>query len=144
MREPVTEVGKLGPLVARKVDSFSRALISVADLVDRFGGVFFDRGKVYVCTPDGVGPIITCIGHRNEVRLYGFDLEALVKHEHKLQKRGADSAGGFVEECSTSAEDAMPTLAASAFSACASRPECSASPTGMRCRTTVGMPTCES
>ena len=140
--EPVAEIGSLGPLLARKVNSFSRALISVSDLVERFGGVFFDRNKVYVCTPDGVGPITTCIGERNDVRLYSFDLKALMKHERLVQRRGAESVGGFADVCATAVACSRGTGVASSSVTCSPSTFCPGAPTGVRCRNSLGGTTC--
>ena len=49
--ENIVEEGRLGPLLnAKKVVSFSRSLISVRDLVEQYGGVWFDADGVHVVT----------------------------------------------------------------------------------------------
>ena len=55
-RENIHETGALGPLTnVKKVRSFPRSLISVRDIVEKFGGVYFDGRGVHVVTlVDGV------------------------------------------------------------------------------------------
>merc|ERR1712185_726340 len=50
-REPIAEVGCLGPLRnVQRVNSFTRTLVSVADLVEQFGVVMFDSSGTYLGT----------------------------------------------------------------------------------------------
>ena len=91
-RENVHETGTLGPLTnVKKVRSFPRSLISVRDIVEKFGGVYFDGRGVHVVTlGDGVsigdltgGDGIKCvteIGQTTPARLYSFDIDQLEAH----------------------------------------------------------------
>ena len=84
-RSAIVEVGNAGPLKgAKRVNTFTRPLISVGELTEQFGGVLFDRGHVYVVSRCGETTISTCIGKRNEARLYTFDVQALAEHQADL------------------------------------------------------------
>ena len=78
--EDIAEVGDLGPLRARKVNSFTRTLVSVRDLADKFGGVYFDSRFVYVVSKADGRIISTEIGKATKSRLYRFSLPDLEKH----------------------------------------------------------------
>ena len=79
-------MGRLGPLIARKVRSFDRTLISVRDLVDKYGGVYFDEEGVHLITNIGEDLICSTIGAANAQRLYGFDVTGLQYHHDKVSK----------------------------------------------------------
>ena len=91
-REEVSQIGDLGPLIGvRKVDSFTRTLVSVRDLVDQFGSVVFDSKGVHLrtCETDATtGAAGSCvdtqIGRPTIQRLYSFDVEALIKHAARI------------------------------------------------------------
>ena len=94
-RENVHETGTLGPLTnVKKVRSFPRSLISVRDIVEKFGGVYFDGRGVHVVTlVDGVSigdltggdgvKSVTEIGQTTPARLYSFDIDRLADHARK-------------------------------------------------------------
>ena len=94
--ENIVEEGRLGPLLnAKKVMSFSRSLISVRDLVDQYGGVWFDADGVHVVTlrggESGVADLVggrnatvTKIGMPTSARLYSFDIEQLEAHHRDV------------------------------------------------------------
>ena len=84
--EDIAEMGRLGPLMARKVKSFDRTLISVRDLVDKYGGVYFDEEGVHLITHLGEDLICSTIGAANAQRLYGFNLTGLQDHHDKVSK----------------------------------------------------------
>ena len=64
-----------------KVKSFTRTLIGVRDLVDKFGGVFFDENFVCLVTNDGTTkPVITRLGEATDGRLYSFNFEQMERH----------------------------------------------------------------
>ena len=91
-REEVSQIGDLGPLIGvRKVDSFTRTLVSVRDLVDQFGSVVFDSKGVHLrtCETDATtGAAGSCVGTQigrpTIQRLYSFDVEALIKHAARI------------------------------------------------------------
>jgi hypothetical protein len=84
-KEDVAEIGDAGPLSqVRKVNSFTRTLISVGDLADQFGGVYFDSNGSHVISEASTGWVATKIGRRNPSRLYTFDVESLIKHKEKI------------------------------------------------------------
>ena len=73
----ITEKGKFGPIDgAQKVPGFTRTLVSVLDLAEKFDRVYFDKGGVYVRT----GETVTNIGSVTPSRLYSFDMSALQRH----------------------------------------------------------------
>ena len=77
-REPVAEIGDLGALEnVRRVNSFTRTLVSVRDLVEQFHRVIFDDDGVSVESPDGIR---TLIGRPMRNRLYSYDGDALSRH----------------------------------------------------------------
>ena len=83
--EGIAESGKLGPLSAKKVNSFERTLVSVRDLVDLYGGVLFNSSGVHVVSESAARQTIsTQIGEATTARLYSFDLPALERHDLKL------------------------------------------------------------
>ena len=86
--ERIAEIGSYGPLVGRKVRSFPRTLVSVRDLVDRFGSVYFDDKGVHVISPlTNTGEYMsTTIGLPTQSRLYSFDLDKLVEHSRSLSQ----------------------------------------------------------
>ena len=84
--EDIAEMGGLGPLMARKVKSFDRTLISVRDLVDKYGGVFFDTEGVHLTTHIGDDLVCSNIGAANSQRLCGFDLKGLQGHHDKVNR----------------------------------------------------------
>ena len=90
-KEMVVETGELGPLRGvRKVASFERPLISVTDLIERFGPVVFNASGVHLATELGEGEVcVTTIGHATPNRLFSFDQEALELHEERLQRHRA-------------------------------------------------------
>ena len=78
-REPIAEIGDLGALKnVRRVNSFTRTLVSVRDLVEQFHRVIFDADGVSVESPDG--GIRTLIGRPMRNRLYSYDGDALSRH----------------------------------------------------------------
>ena len=85
--EPVAEIGSFGPLTARKVRSFDRTLVSVRDLVDKYGGVYFDNSGVHVVTTVGEKFITSTIGAPTPERLYSFDLQGLMQHDKKVKAK---------------------------------------------------------
>ena len=82
--EDIAEMGGLGPLMARKVKSFDRTLISVRDLVDKYGGVYFDAEGVHLITHIGEDLVCSTIGAANSQRLCSFDLKGLQDHHDKV------------------------------------------------------------
>ena len=71
----------LGPLKnVQKVNSFTRTLVSVADLVEQFGVVMFDRTGAYLSSCRGREALISKIGSYTGDRLYRFDQSSLAKH----------------------------------------------------------------
>ena len=81
MRERVAKEGDIGPLRnVKQVRSFKRSLVSVADLVDQFGGLFFDQRGVHVVSKKAGNLVSTTIGLRTPNRLFSFNIEALSKH----------------------------------------------------------------
>ena len=84
-RERIAEVGDLGPLKnVQKVNSSTRTLVSVADLVEQFGVVMFDRTGAYLSSCRGKEALISKIGSYTGDRLYRFDQSSLAKHASKL------------------------------------------------------------
>ena len=84
-RERIAEIGDLGPLRdVQKVNSFTRTLVSVADLVEQFGIVMFDRTGTYLGSCWGDEALISKIGSYTGDRLYRFDQSSLTKHAAKL------------------------------------------------------------
>ena len=72
--EPVSAIGDIGALRnVRKVDSFTRTLVSVRDLVEQFGTVSFTRRGVFI-RRRGKNSLI---GEPLPNRLYSFNLDAL-------------------------------------------------------------------
>ena len=84
--EPITEAGDLGVLRdVQRVNSFTRTLVSVQDLVDQFEAVRFDKRGAHVRTKGPGGRIVsTLIGRPTASRLFGFDDAALGRHAEKL------------------------------------------------------------
>ena len=89
--ERIAEEGRLGPLShVKKVESFSRSLISVRDLVDQYGGVWFDSDGVHVVSFDkgdgqpfvARGATVTRVGEPTRARLYSFDIAQLESQQH--------------------------------------------------------------
>jgi hypothetical protein len=111
--EDIAEMGRLGPLMARKVKSFDRTLISVRDLVDKYGGVYFDDEGVHLITNLGEDLVCSTIGAANDQRLYGFDLTGLQEHHDKVSKLIAASSdtscckGGALEVDATGLHGAL-------------------------------------
>ena len=87
--EPIAQVGKLGPLTARKVRSFDRTLVSVRDLVDKYGGVYFDSSGVHLVSLVGNKFVTSTIGAPTQARLYSFDLKGLLNHDNKVKTEDA-------------------------------------------------------
>ena len=84
-RERIAEVGSLGPLEnVQKVNSFTRTLVSVADLVEQFGIVIFDAEGAHIASNWGDEAIITQVGRSTEDRLYRYDGKALERHIVRL------------------------------------------------------------
>ena len=84
-RERIAEVGDLGPLKnVQKVNSFTRTLVSVADLVEQFGVVMFDRTGAYLSSCRGKEAFISKIGSYTGDRLFRFDQSSLAKHASRL------------------------------------------------------------
>ena len=75
----------MGPLDAHKINSFTRTLIGVRDLADKFGGVYFDSERVYVVSEVDGSIMSTAIGDATAARLYSFDLEALEEHAGAIE-----------------------------------------------------------
>ena len=84
--EPIAETGDLGVLRGvQRVNSFTRTLVSVTDLVDQFEAVRFDKSGAHVETKGSDGRIVsTLIGRPTASRLFGFDDAALSRHARKL------------------------------------------------------------
>jgi len=80
-KRAVVEEGSYGPLShAQKVPGFTRVLVSVLDLAERFGVVRFDTEGVYVVS----GDVRSKIGTVTPSRLYSFDLSALQQHAQRV------------------------------------------------------------
>ena len=73
-------------MMARKVKSFDRTLISVRDLVDKYGGVYFDTDSVHLITHIGDDLVCSTIGAANSQRLCSFDLKGLQDHHDKANR----------------------------------------------------------
>ena len=87
------EVGWLGSLRnVQKVNSFTRTLVSVADLVEQFGVVMFDTSGAYLGSKYRGKTLITKIGSSTPDRLYRFDQPALERHVEKLPDLRAGSS----------------------------------------------------
>ena len=86
----------MGPLRnVQKVNSFPRSLISVRDLVEQYGGVWFDAAGVHVVTLEegsalktlkSSGANVTRIGEPTTARLYSFDIAQLEEHQRKSRR----------------------------------------------------------
>ena len=86
-KEKIVERGDLGPLSgARKVNSFSRTLVSVVDTAEQVGDVLFTPKDAWVVNVVGDEAIKTKIATRTRSRLYSFDIIALERHIDKLRK----------------------------------------------------------
>jgi hypothetical protein len=100
---PIVEEGSLGAITgAQKVQGFTRTLVSVMDLVEQFGLVFFDLEGVSILSlgPNANGPpLITRIGHRTPTRLFSFDLKALDTHVAAMKAMGCKGTN-LLSECS--------------------------------------------
>ena len=96
-KEEVRETGWLGPLVARKVSSFPRTLVSVRDLVEALGAVTFDVDGVFATTSIGEKTTRSKIGEPLKSRLYSFDLPAVVRHVHEITP-AQDCGGALVRQ----------------------------------------------
>ena len=84
-RERIAEIGDVGPLKnVQKVNSFTRTLVSVTDLVEQFGVVMFDRTGAHLGSCWGDEALISKIGSCTGDRLYRFDQTSLTKHAAKL------------------------------------------------------------
>ena len=87
-RSAIAQIGNAGPLHGvKRVDSFTRPLISVSELSAQFGGVYFDSEEVYVVSRCDGSIIATSVGRRNAAHLYTFDVQALADHQAKLLQR---------------------------------------------------------
>ena len=87
-RSAIAQIGNAGPLHGvKRVDSFTRPLISVSELSAQFGGVYFDSEEVYVVSRCDGSIIATSVGRRNAAHLYTFDVQALADHQAKLRLR---------------------------------------------------------
>ena len=85
--ERIVEKGDLGPLSgARKVNSFSRTLVSVVDTAEQVGDVLFTPKDAWVVNVVGDKTIKTKIATRTRSRLYSFDIQALERHIDKLRE----------------------------------------------------------
>ena len=90
MRERVAQEGDIGPLRnVKQVRSFKRSLVSVADLVDQFGGLFFDQRGVHVVSKKAGNLVSTTIGLRTPNRLFSFNIGALSKHVEACTRGGS-------------------------------------------------------
>ena len=88
-REKIAEKGDLGPISgARKVNSFSRSLVSVVDTAEQVGDVLFTPDGAWVVNIVGGETIQTKIATRTPSRLYSFDIVALEAHVEKLRRLG--------------------------------------------------------
>jgi len=93
-QEPIAGVGRFGPITgARRVASFPRTLVSVADLIEQFGSVVFDTRGVHIVSsiPDQA-PVATTIGCRTPSRLFSFDSPSLSRHASELESLGVSRA----------------------------------------------------
>ena len=105
--EPIAEVGDKGPLKdLKKVNSFTRSLISVSALSELIGMVAFDGNKVYAVSSSGAKVAVSTIGQANKQGLYSFDYDKLKRHCEK-HKSLLPSPGGDVNLM-----DAMPGVTA--------------------------------
>ena len=88
--ENIVEEGELGPLEdAQKVMSFARILVSVADLVRKYGVTAFDEKGVHVVSKCRDGTLVsTQIGEKTRERLYSFDLRRLESHDLTVRASG--------------------------------------------------------
>ena len=69
--------------------SFARTLVSVADLVRKYGVTAFDERGVHVVSKCKDGTVIsTQIGERTRERLYSFDLSRLEAHDLAVRAAG--------------------------------------------------------
>ena len=95
-QESIAEVGSLGPIeCAQKVMSFPRMLVSVMDIVQKFGTTAFDEEGVSVISMCRNGTVIrTLIGRSTPERLYSFDLKALKEHAAAVKAAGGLSKRG--------------------------------------------------
>ena len=66
------------------MNSFTRTLVSVADLVEQFGVVIFDEKGAHVGTNWGDEAVITQIGQSTSDRLHKYDGRALERHIARL------------------------------------------------------------
>ena len=83
--EPIAEIGDAFPLTGlKKVNSFSRSLISVALLTKLVGLIAFDADHVYAVSAVGAKIGVTPIGDVTPNRLYSFDLPRLQEHCRKF------------------------------------------------------------
>lgn len=87
IREKIAERGDLGPLSgARKVNSFSRTLVSVVDTAEQVGDVLFTPVAAWVVNIVGDVVLKTKIATRTASRLYSFDIVALESHVKRLRE----------------------------------------------------------
>ena len=74
---------------SQRVNSFTRTLVSVTDLVDQFEAVRFDKSGAHVETKGPDGRVVsTLIGRPTASRLFGFDDVALSRHARKIRGDG--------------------------------------------------------
>ena len=99
-REAVLREGDIGPLRGvKQVQSFKRSLVSVADLVEQFGGLFFDAAGVHVVSPSADGVVVTTVGIPTKNRLFSFNVDALSAHRDAVGGYGGQHPLGLLSCC---------------------------------------------
>ena len=99
-REAVLREGDIGPLRGvKQVQSFKRSLVSVADLVEQFGGLFFDAAGVHVVSPSADGVVVTTVGTPTKNRLFSFNVDALSAHRDAVGGYGGQHPLGLLSCC---------------------------------------------
>jgi hypothetical protein len=86
---------------AKKVMSFQRTLVIVRDLVDQYGGVFFDKSGVHVVTSCGGKLFVTTIGKPTNNRLCSFGIDSLQEHDDVIN-HGSGGLSGRQAKCAWS------------------------------------------
>ena len=98
-REKVLCEGDIGPLTGvKQVASFKRSLVSVTDLVEQFGGLYFDDQGVHVVSKCDSGMIVTTIGLPTKNRLYSFNIECLKQHADATSKCASPVCANAIDE----------------------------------------------
>ena len=91
--------GDIGPLTGvKQVASFKRSLVSVTDLVEQFGGLYFDDQGVHVVSKCDSGMVVTTIGLPTKNRLYSFNIECLKQHADATSKCASPVCANAIDE----------------------------------------------